>query len=95
MDKASIGGRKLALRRLTGGVAREEVIAIDRPTGGDHDDRELLGRLVVRGEIVGRASLAEAREHHRSARAELPIDAMKLSRGEPVIPTVYLEPRDA
>ncbi len=42
-DKASVGGRKLALRRLTDGVAREEVIAIDRPTGGDHDDRELLG----------------------------------------------------
>jgi nicotinate phosphoribosyltransferase len=94
-DKTSIGGRKLALRRLTGGVANAEIIAIDRPAGGDDDDRELLTRLVVQGEVVGRTSLDQARERHRTARAELPIDAMKLSRGEPVIPTVYVEPRDA
>ncbi len=94
-DKTSIGGRKLALRRLTGGVAEAEIIAIDRPVEGDHDDRDLLVRLVVGGEVVGREPLAAARERHARSRAELPMDAMKLSRGEPVIKTSYLEARDA
>ncbi|WP_425562476.1 nicotinate phosphoribosyltransferase [Microlunatus ginsengisoli] len=94
-DKTSIGGRKLALRRLTGGVAEAEIIAIDRPVEGDHDDRDLLVRLVVGGEVVGREQLAAARERHARSRAELPMDAMKLSRGEPVIKTSYLEARDA
>ena len=91
-DKTSIGGRKLALRRLTDGVATAEVIAIDGPTDGDHDDRELLVPLVAGGEIVGADTLEKARERHLRSRAELPMDAMKLSRGEPVIKTSYLEP---
>ena len=90
-DKTSIGGRKLALRRLTDGVAAAEVIAVDAATGGDHDDRELLVPLVRRGEIVGAQRLDDARERHARSLAELPMDAMKLSRGEPVIKTSYLE----
>ncbi len=90
-DKLSIGGRKLALRRLTDCVASAEVIAIDRPTDGDHDDRELLVQLIRQGEIVAAEPLTEARERHLRSRAELPMDAMKLSRGEPVIKTSYLE----
>jgi nicotinate phosphoribosyltransferase len=91
LDKLSIGGRKLALRRLTDGVATSEVVAIDRPATGDHDDRELLAPLIRAGEIVGREPLSAARERHDRSRAELPMDAMKLSRGEPVIKTAYLE----
>ncbi|HET9649848.1 MAG TPA: nicotinate phosphoribosyltransferase [Microlunatus sp.] len=90
-DKASIGGRKVALRRLEEGVATAEVIAIERPTGGDFDDRELLVPLVHDGETVHGGSLAEARDRHLRSRAELPMDATKLSRGEPVIATTYLE----
>jgi nicotinate phosphoribosyltransferase len=94
-DKLSIGGRKLALRRLTNGVASVEVIAIDRPTAGDHDDRELLVPLIRKGDIVGAESLSAARARHHRSRAELPMDAMKLSRGEPVIATSYLEAGNA
>ncbi len=90
-DKTSIGGRKLALRRLNDGVATAEVIAIDRPTDGDHDDRELLVPLVSKGRVVGAEPLTAGRERHVRSRAELPMDAMKLSRGEPVIKTSYLE----
>ena len=68
------------------------MIAIDRPTGGDSDDRELLVPLVRRRRDRRRgARSTRARERHAAARAELPMEAMKLSRGEPVIPTRYLE----
>jgi nicotinate phosphoribosyltransferase len=90
-DKASIGGRKLALRRVNNGVAVAEVIAIDRRTGGDYDDRELMVPLIRRGDTVASEPLNAARERHVQSRAELPMDALKLSRGEPVIKTVYLE----
>ena len=39
------------------------------------------------GEIVGEEPLAAARARHAAARAELPIEARKLSKGEAVIPT--------
>ncbi len=92
IDKTSIGGRKYAARRLSAeGVAEVELIGINQPATIDHDDRALLVPLVRSGEIVGERSLEEARERHRRSRAELPIEALKMSRGEPVIDTVYSE----
>jgi nicotinate phosphoribosyltransferase len=38
---------------------------------------------------VGREPLDAARERHAAARAELPPEAHQMSRGEPVIPTVF------
>jgi len=93
VDKTSIGGRKFALRRLSPkGIAEAEVIGIGEPPRNDGDDRELLIPLVSAGNIVGEELLTAARDRHRLARAELPIEALKMSRGEPVIPTVYLTP---
>jgi nicotinate phosphoribosyltransferase len=90
-DKLSIGGRKWALRRKSSdGVAELEVIGIGEMPADDGDDRELLVPLVTKGEVVGRESLAEARDRHLSARDELPIVARQLSRGEPAIATRYL-----
>jgi nicotinate phosphoribosyltransferase len=89
VDKLSIGGRKRALRRLHNGVATAEVIAIGTEPKGDDDDRELLVPLVEQGDIVGDEPLAAARDRHERSRAELPIDATKMSRGDPVIPTIY------
>jgi nicotinate phosphoribosyltransferase len=90
-DKASIGGRKFALRRRSpSGVAEAEVVGIGEPPVDDGDDRELLVPLVLAGEVVGREPLGEARERHTAARAELPPAAQQMSRGEPVIPTVHM-----
>jgi nicotinate phosphoribosyltransferase len=90
VDKVSIGGRKYALRRrTTAGVAEAEVIGVGSPAVDDGDDRELLVPLVRDGEVVGRESLDDARERHLAARAELPHAAQQMSRGEPVIPTVF------
>ena len=91
-DKVSIGGRKFALRRLNDrGVAELELIGIGAPPAGDHNDRELLVPLVRAGDILVEEDLAAARERHRRSRAELPLEAWKMSRGEPVIDTAYLD----
>lgn len=91
-DKVSVGGRKFALRRFDDrGVAELELIGIGAPPVGDHNDRELLVPLVRGGEILVEEDLAAARERHRRSRAELPLEAWKMSRGEPVIDTAYLD----
>ena len=90
VDKISVGGRKYALRRRTSaGVAEAEVIGIGRRPVDDGDDRALLVPLVRSGEVVGRESLAAARERHLASRSELPVAIQQMSRGEPVIPTVH------
>jgi nicotinate phosphoribosyltransferase len=89
VDKISVGGRKYALRRRTDGVAVAEVVGIGTPSENDGDDRELLMPLVRDGEVVGREHLDAARARHLTGRAELPPAAQQMSRGEPVIPTVF------
>jgi nicotinate phosphoribosyltransferase len=91
-DKGSRGGRKYALRRRSArGVAQAEVIGVGRPPGDDGDDRPLLRELIRSGEVVGREPLTAARDRHTAARAELPRAALRLSRGETALPTVYEE----
>ncbi len=95
-DKASVAGRKYALRRRgRDGVAVAEVIGIGAPVADDGDDRELLVELVRGGEVVGAeaTAVAAARERHTAAMAELPARAHQLSKGEPVLPTVFV-PRE-
>ncbi|MFI6580142.1 nicotinate phosphoribosyltransferase [Embleya sp. NPDC050493] len=89
--KPSHGGRKSAVRRYDAdGVAEAEVL---RPFRADAEpvpgERELLVPLVVDGEIVGREPLSAARTRHARSREELPLSATQLSRGEPVLPTIY------
>jgi nicotinate phosphoribosyltransferase len=89
-DKASIGGRKYALRRRSpGGRAQAEVVGIGEPPADDGDDRPLLVHLVEGGEVIGRATLEEARARHRTSLAELPRAVTMMSAGEPVIPTLH------
>jgi nicotinate phosphoribosyltransferase len=94
-DKASVGGRKFALRRRTsGGVAEAEVIGIGEAPTDDGDDRSLLVPLMSEGAVVDPAALdlEVARARHHASRAELPPAAHRLQRGEPAIPTIYLDP---
>ena len=90
-DKLSLGGRKFALRRLDDHhVADAEVIGIGEPPEGDTNDRPLLVQLVEDGEVVGREPLDVARVRHDRSRAELPVKARTLQKGDPVIPTVHV-----
>ena len=75
-------GRGRGHRRAAGGR---------RPLDGT-SDRALLVPLVRDGEVVGRATLDEARARHRASVAELPRSVTMMSAGEPVIPTVHLGP---
>jgi nicotinate phosphoribosyltransferase len=89
-DKASVAGRKYALRRRSSrGVAEAEVVGLGTPPLDDGDDRELLVPLMEGGRVVSTATLEDARARHHDSRAELPAAALRLQRGEPAIPTLY------
>ncbi|MFF7470523.1 nicotinate phosphoribosyltransferase [Streptomyces sp. NPDC008092] len=91
--KTSVGGRKWAARRLDAdGVAEAEVVGTGEVPAG-LADRQLLIELVKSGQVVAREPLDAARARHAAARANLPLSATQLSRGEPVIPTEYVQGR--
>lgn len=91
--KATVGGRKVPVRIVRGGVAVEERILVEEPPG-ELGGRRLHTDLVVDGAIdetaTGREGVRQARLRHAASIAELPEDALRLGRGEPAIPTVYV-----
>jgi nicotinate phosphoribosyltransferase len=87
VGKPGRGGRKWAARASEGGAAVAERVTDSPP--GPEAGRALLRQLVRGGEIVGREPLEAARSRHREALAELPAQAVRLSRGYPAIPTVF------
>jgi nicotinate phosphoribosyltransferase len=90
VNKISVGGRKYALRRLSeDGMAVAEIIGVGVAPSGDSNDRPLLVQLVAGGKIIGDESLEVMRKRHVRSRAELPLEALKMSRGEPVIETLF------
>jgi nicotinate phosphoribosyltransferase len=91
-SKESRGGRKSALRRYKPtGTAIEEVVhpVAAPPELGPHD-RTVPIPLVRDGEqVAGLPSLEQSREHLRAALVSVPWEGLKLSRGEPALPTVF------
>ena len=67
------------------------MIGIGERPRDDGNDRPLMVELVRDGEVIDRQDIHEARERHAASRAELPRAAAQLSRGEPVIPTIFEE----
>ncbi|MFF1644698.1 nicotinate phosphoribosyltransferase [Streptomyces sp. NPDC058240] len=88
--KSSVGGRKWAARRLDENGAAEAEVVGTGAVPAELADRQLLVELVRDGEVIAREPLDAARERHITARAGLPMSALQLSRGEPVIPTEYV-----
>jgi len=91
--KGTRGGRKTAVRRhrATGTATEEVLVSRGLPEVGEHD-RLLQVPLVRGGEwVAGRPRLAESREHLRRVLRTVPWEGLKLSRGEPALPTVLLE----
>jgi nicotinate phosphoribosyltransferase len=92
--KESKGGRKAALRRHkpTGTALEEVVYAVGADVERDRHDRELVVPLLRGGQPVGDPPTLEAsRQQVRDGLVSLPWEGLKLSQGEPAIPTVYLE----
>ncbi len=89
--KESHGGRKQALRlaKPTGTVVEEIVHLADRPPAASAGliATALAHPLVRAGETVADLDLASARERVTAGLLSLPWDGLKLSRGEPAIPT--------
>jgi nicotinate phosphoribosyltransferase len=92
--KATVAGRKQPVRALLAGTAVAEDIYVEDPPVDAAAGRPLLVDLVRDGAPVdahlGAAGVVAARAHHAAAMAELPAQALSLSRGEPAIPTRYL-----
>jgi nicotinate phosphoribosyltransferase len=91
-SKESRGGRKSAIRRYKPtGTAIEEVVhhATNPPALGPHD--RVVPIPLVRGgeQVPGLPTLEESREHLRAALVSVPWEGLKLSRGEPALPTVF------
>lgn len=93
-NKASVGGRKYAVRELNerGRAVAEVVSTTEYTTGGP--ERDLMVPLVIDGEIdrsfIGAQGVAKAAARHRGSIQEMPGEARKLQRGEPVIPTIMV-----
>jgi nicotinate phosphoribosyltransferase len=90
-EKAGNGGRKWAFRALEDGVAVEERIVVTDEEPQVADARGLVVPLVVDGRTdaahLGADGARAARLHHAAVLAELPADAMRLSGGDPAVPT--------
>ena len=100
--KSTVGGRKWAGRTLTakGTAAEELVVSSSSQDQGlaaldEAGARPLQVLLVDEGRIVekhrGKEALSAAAERHRSARAELPYDAWRLSDGESALQTRHVD----
>lgn len=93
--KESRGGTKKAVRlaRDTGTIVEEIVYPATgpAPASGEFEARQLLVPLVRDGKVVdGLPTLAEGRALVSSGLISLPWEGLKLSDGEPAIPTTFL-----
>jgi nicotinate phosphoribosyltransferase len=89
-NKATVGGRKYAVRRhKPTGTATEEVISPQAEPAPMANDRPLQRALVRGGKLADDLpTLDESREHLRRNLVSIPWEGLKLSAGDPAIPTV-------
>ena len=91
--KESHGGRKSAVRLAKpSGTIVEEVVHLIAENHRRRPGRVLTVALVKGGEPVADPGLDAARERVAAGLHSLPWDGLKLSRGEPVIPTRMIPP---
>ncbi|MBT0769294.1 nicotinate phosphoribosyltransferase [Kineosporia sp. J2-2] len=92
-SKESVGGRKWAVRRRDAhGVADLELIGTGSAPAPEGDEYRSLQRVFVTdGEIVETPTVEGARALHELSRAELPVTARQLSRGEAAVPTRFAQ----
>jgi nicotinate phosphoribosyltransferase len=90
-NKATVGGRKTAIRRhKPTGTATEEIVVSQGVPDHQPNDRLLQRAFVVGGELTGRPSLTESREHLRQCLISIPWEGLKLSAGDPAVPVTVV-----
>ncbi len=85
-SKTNRGGEKRASRLIESGIASAELIGSDagRPLQVD-----LMSQGKADKQYLGQQGVRAAKAHHLDAKAELPKTALRLSKGDPAIPTVF------
>lgn len=90
-NKATVGGRKVAVRRhKPTGTAIEEVVVSQGVPDHRPNDRLLQRSYMVGGEPQALPTLAESREHLRQCLISIPWEGLKLSAGDPAVPVVVV-----
>ena len=90
-NKATVGGRKTAIRRhKPTGTATEEIVFSQGVPDHAPNDRLLQRHFVVDGVPVDPPTLAESREHLRECLISIPWEGLKLSAGDPAIPVTIV-----
>jgi nicotinate phosphoribosyltransferase len=90
-NKATVGGRKTAIRRhKPTGTATEEIVVSQGVPDHLPNDRLLQHSFVIGGEIAPPVPLAESREHLRQCLISIPWEGLKLSAGDPAIPVTIV-----
>ncbi|GAA0796838.1 nicotinate phosphoribosyltransferase [Spirilliplanes yamanashiensis] len=90
-NKATVGGRKTAIRRhKPTGTATEECVVSQGVPDHRPNDRLLQHAYVVGGEVVDLPTLQESRDHLRQCLISIPWEGLKLSAGDPAIPVTVI-----
>lgn len=93
-NKATVGGRKTAVRRhKPTGTAIEEIVVSQGVPDHAANDRLLQRSFVVGGQVVDTPTLQESREHLRQCLISIPWEGLKLSAGDPAIPVTIVPTR--
>ncbi|MEV0396198.1 nicotinate phosphoribosyltransferase [Polymorphospora rubra] len=90
-NKATVGGRKVAVRRhKPTGTATEEIVVSQGVPDHRPNDRLLQTSYVISGEPAAQPPLAAARDHLRQCLISIPWEGLKLSAGDPAIPVTVV-----
>jgi nicotinate phosphoribosyltransferase len=90
-NKATVGGRKTAIRRhKPTGTAVEEIVVSQGVPDHRANDRLLQHSYLIAGAPAPRPTLAESRDHLRECLISIPWEGLKLSAGDPAIPVTVV-----
>jgi nicotinate phosphoribosyltransferase len=90
-NKATVGGRKTAVRRhKPTGTATEEIVVTQGTPERQLGDRLLQRPYLVGGEPTDLPTLAESRAHLRQCLISIPWEGLKLSAGDPAVPVTIV-----
>ncbi|MEV6845907.1 nicotinate phosphoribosyltransferase [Actinoplanes sp. NPDC051411] len=90
-NKATVGGRKTAVRRhKPTGTATEEIIFSQGTPRHEANDRLLQRPFITAGQPAEATTLADSREHLRQCLISIPWEGLKLSAGDPAVPVTIV-----
>ena len=84
--KTNRGGEKIASRLIESGTASAELVGSDV---GRLLQVDLMSEGKADDQYLGQKGVVAAKAHQLDAKAELPKTALRLSKGEPAIPTIF------